>query len=85
MGTPTTHQIEQMKHSLDGSSGSGDWYRNYYADDPDDLDMCALVEMGMMKRGRMIPGGLQYFHVTDAGKQAVRDYMGSGYNPKVVK
>lgn len=81
MSTPTTHQLEQMKHALDGSDRKGDWYRNYYADDPDDPSMSALVEMGMMRRGRMIPGGSQYFHVTDAGKQAVRDWMGPDYKP----
>jgi hypothetical protein len=26
-----------------------------------------------MMRGRIIPGGLQYFHVTDAGKQYLSD------------
>jgi hypothetical protein len=83
MGSPTEVQIEQIKHSLDGSSGNGDWYRNYYAAEHDDPDMCALVGMGMMMRGRSIPGGLQYFHVTDAGKQAVRDHMGESCNPKV--
>lgn len=43
-------------------------YRNYYAAEPDDANLIALVDMGLMRRSREIPGGLAYYHVTDEGK-----------------
>jgi DNA-binding PadR family transcriptional regulator len=33
--------------------------------------MGELVAAGLMRRGREIPGGLVYYHVTDAGRAAV--------------
>jgi hypothetical protein len=65
--TLTERQVEILEHAL----GNAGHYRNYFATDErgrDYVTICELVEMGLMERGREIPGGLTYFHVTDAGK-----------------
>lgn len=66
--TVTARHIEVIEHSL----GDRTHWRNYYAADPDDALLVEMTEMGLMKRGRAIPGGLVYYHVTEAGK-ALRD------------
>lgn len=62
--------IGLMTHAL-GKDG----FRNYYAAEPADKEAKgweALVELGLAVRGRAIPGGLVYYHVTDAGVAALR-------------
>lgn len=45
-------------------------YRNNYATDENiDGIVLAMTERGLMRRGRAIPGGLTYYHVTDAGAE----------------
>ena len=42
-------------------------YRNYYAVEPLTPDCCSwevMVGLGLAQRGRDIPGGLVYFHVS---------------------
>ena len=53
-----------------------DNHRNNFAAEPASGDMALildLVSLRYMRRGRDIPGGLIYFHVTDDGIRAARD------------
>jgi hypothetical protein len=57
-----------------------DNHRNHFAADPcgtDAPDLEVLVSLGFMERGRPIPGGLVYFHVTEAGIRAVLEEYGA--------
>ena len=65
-------QKEIMRHALGltrKDSPYMDGYRNYYAAEPDDKNCLVLVSKGMMQKGKEIQGGLQYFHVTNFGKE----------------
>ncbi len=71
--TTTQRQTEILRHTL-GADSRSPGYRNHYAAEPNGdnyADILALVEMGLMKRGRDIPGGLIYFHVTEAGQELI--------------
>lgn len=70
MKRPTKSQIDMMRHAL-GADGRAPGYRNHYAAEPDDAEINVLVELGLMRRGYDIPGGLRYFHVTEAGQEMV--------------
>src|SRR6187402_1773320 len=64
-----------LRHALGyAESGSGKETRNYYCTDPDDKECVKLVKEGKMARGKPIEfaGGLQYFFVTQAGRDFVR-------------
>jgi hypothetical protein len=67
----TREQREIMEHALGLNNGKGPT-RNSFASASDCdgySDIMALVEMGLMKGGQIVPDGyLQRFHVTDAGK-----------------
>lgn len=68
----TEKQLDHLRHAL-GLNDSKHSNRNYFATEPgcyhwDDIQ--ALVSEGLMRPGRMIPGGLQYFHATEEGKKA---------------
>lgn len=64
----TDDQLDILKHALAWPA----CYRNYYATEPDDTRLNALVDLGLMsKSGKVILGGLQYFHVTATGVRAV--------------
>lgn len=58
-----------------------DKHRNHFATGPDCDgfgDVVALVALGLMERGREIPGGLTYYHVTEEGiRLAKREFAGS--------
>jgi hypothetical protein len=76
MTTLTNAQREILEHSLLGSSVKRQAYRNYFAAEigsPDHATILGLVEAGLMRTGRPIPDGtgLQYFHVTEAGRAAI--------------
>lgn len=61
---------EILRHSL-GHTG----YRNYFAAGEGNDDWTLIQEMvseGLMQRGRTIPGGLIYFHVTQKGCELVK-------------
>lgn len=66
---------EKERDILDHSLGGPKRYRNYFAADPcyegDHLVIHGLVQRGLMVAGREIPGGLRYYHVTPAGKEAL--------------
>lgn len=54
-----------------------DNHRNYFATGPDCdgySEIVALEELGLMKRGRDIPGGLIYFHVTPEGMKLAKQH-----------
>lgn len=63
--------LDDIKHALGINGGRKTPYRNHYAAEPEDANMLKLVAAGLMRRGRAIPGGLTYFHVTEAGAAAV--------------
>ena len=71
----TPDDIHALQHSLGISDGRTKEYRNHYADEPDCPQMAKLIAMGLMKRGYRIPGGLQMYHVTEAGKKIARDNL----------
>ena len=77
---PTQRQIDILHHSLGMTRANyrrarswwmdDDKHRNYFAtaDDCDHFQDCVtLASAGLMERGRAIPGGLVYYHVTEAG------------------
>lgn len=75
-GEITKEQLGILRHALgyNAETGTGSEYRNHYAANPDDEPLPELVEMGLIQRGSQIPGGLVYYHVTDAGKRVVREH-----------
>jgi hypothetical protein len=68
-----------LQHSLGvDQHGQGDQYRNHFvtgAGSIDHPDCMALVEAGLMNVRLSPPhyGGMDYFHVTDAGKRYVAE------------
>lgn len=55
---------------------NNDNHRNHFAADlghDDNKTLLGLVDRGLMKRGRDIPGGLVYFHVTPEGIAVAKD------------
>jgi hypothetical protein len=62
--------IENLRHMLGARVGSPkkEWgYRNHFATNADDASMLRLVALGLVRKGRGIPGGLVYFHATKLG------------------
>jgi hypothetical protein len=64
-------QREKLLHAL-GLNRGAKITRNNFAAEPDDADMAALVAAGLMRRGCDIPGGLVYYHATEAGIAAAQ-------------
>lgn len=65
----TKEQLQIMQHSV-GNKPRCQSHRNNFAISPgcDSYEDCEkLAEMGLMSKGCVIPGGMQYYHVTDAG------------------
>lgn len=59
------NMLALLRHAV-GENG----FRNYFASNPegDDFDAWELmVGLGLAQRGRVIPGGLVYFHVSKPG------------------
>lgn len=67
----TEDDADTLRHSLGIVGRKKQPSRNFYATEPDDPQITRLAEAGLMRRGRNIPGGLVYFHVTEAGAAAV--------------
>lgn len=70
MNDLTERDLEILRHSLGLNERTNEPYRNNYAANPGDLDY--LVDAGAMFKGRAIPGGLQYYHVTPEGIEAAK-------------
>jgi len=68
---PTAEEIDDIKHALGLTFGRVQPYRNYYCAEDDDENMSRMVAAGLMQKGRIIPGGLRNFHVTEAGAAVV--------------
>ena len=69
----TKEHIEILRHTL-GADGRVPGYRNYFAADEEGDNYATITElvgMGLMQRGVTIPGGLIYFHVTEAGQDLI--------------
>lgn len=65
-----------IRHTLTGSSGKGEVYRNYFAAAPGHHDWATLEELvmaGLMRVGDRITADSEsrYFHCTAAGAHAV--------------
>lgn len=74
MKTMTAEQLHILQHSLGvDQHGQGKMYRNHYVGDG--TKCRSLVELGFMieRPASEMTGGDPLFHVTEAGKQAVRD------------
>ncbi len=68
----TSEQMHILRHSLGiRDDWSGNEYRNYYATEQNCPELEALVMTGDMRRGNIIPGGLQCYHVTEIGRAKV--------------
>ncbi len=79
-------ELHYLRHALGlADDGSGKEYRNYYASEPDDEVCLALVAKGEMRTSCLIPGGLQYFQVTEAGKARARDLSDQPPKPKLTR
>jgi hypothetical protein len=62
--------MENLRHMLGAQVGSPkkQWgYRNHFATNADDASMARLEKLGLVRKGRGIPGGLVYFHATEMG------------------
>lgn len=60
--------LGNMEHAV-GDNG----FRNYYAESPGDCaDWELLVSLELAVRGRDIPGGLRYYHVSVPGVAMLR-------------
>lgn len=59
-----------LKHAL-GLTRQAKEYRNYYAAEADDVQCNKLIELGYMRIGNEIEGGLVYFAVTEEGRKFV--------------
>lgn len=59
--------LRMLEHAV-GDKG----HRNYYATEPNDHDWELLVSMKLAVRGRQIPGGLIYYHVSEPGVAMLR-------------
>lgn len=62
--------IDNLRHMLGAPVGSPkkQWgYRNHYATNADDASMARLLALGLVRKGRGIPGGMVYFHATEQG------------------
>lgn len=68
---PTTEELDDINHALGLTGGRVQPFRNHYCAEDDDENMNRMVAAGLMKKGRIIPGGLRNFHVTEAGAAAV--------------
>lgn len=67
----TDEQTDIIRHSL-GLTQSKKPYRNHYCANISDSRLEPLAEAGLMERGSVInEGRLRYYHVTQAGAQAV--------------
>lgn len=53
----------------------GETTRNFYATELETGEGQRINGSAWWRRGRSIPGGLVYFHVTDAGKKVLADYL----------
>ncbi len=67
----TLEELAIMRHALAADHHSSPGFRNYYAAEPEDERLPAMEAKGLVKRGRDIPGGLVYYHVTDRWKKAL--------------
>jgi hypothetical protein len=70
----TKEQLGVLQHALGVDQyGQGEMYRNHYVGE--DRECYALVEMGYMveRRASELTGGDPLFHVTESGRQAVRE------------
>ena len=78
MPTLNRKQLQFLQHSLGCDEyGRGTMYRNHFVTDENGSDgrVCLeLVALGFMSNDgpRSLCGGMSVFHVTDAGKEAMR-------------
>ena len=71
----TDQERHVLRHTLTGSSGADDVYRNYFAAGDGHHDMPAitrLVMAGLMYPGKLVTGNsCRYYHCTALGARAV--------------
>lgn len=71
----TDQERHVLRHTLTGSSGTDEVYRNYFAASEGHHDMPALTRLvmaGLMYVGEAVPGqGSRYYHCTAQGARAV--------------
>lgn len=71
----TDQERQVLRHTLTGSSGTDEVYRNYFAAGEGHHDMPALTRLvmnGLMYVGELVPGkGSRYYHCTAKGASAV--------------
>jgi hypothetical protein len=68
--TELREDVDNLRHMLGAAVGSPkkEWgYRNYYAANPGDASMERLAALGLVRKGRAVPGGLVYWHATELG------------------
>jgi hypothetical protein len=67
--------LGMLEHAV-GDTG----YRNYYATEPDDTDWELLCSLRLAVRGRVIPSGLMYYHVSVPGVAMLRSLYPRRYS-----
>lgn len=69
------HERQVLRHTLTGSSGTDEVYRNYFAASAGHFDLPTLerlISAKLMRRGKPISGDAgHYYHCTAAGAKAV--------------
>lgn len=76
----TQDMLDDVRHALGLTGGRTEAYRNYYAANPEDENMAAMVKLGLFEKGPQTSWGkgLVYHHVTEAGMKA------AGLDPETV-
>jgi hypothetical protein len=71
----TDQERHVLRHTLTGSSGTDEVYRNYFAASDGHHDMPALTRLvmhGLMYVGEIVPGSTSlYYHCTAQGAMAI--------------
>ena len=71
MTASTPDMLDHVRHALGLTGDRTEAYRNYYAANPDDENMAAMVELGLFERlSRTAQGKLVYHRVTTGGMRA---------------
>jgi hypothetical protein len=69
----TVGELTILEHAL-GAQSKTPGYRNYFATDESGVNykiISDLIGKGLMCKGRGIPGGMFYFHVTKEGQDLI--------------
>lgn len=67
--------LDDVDHALGRPRDPLNPPRNHYALDPSSPEAVRMAHSPWWRRGRSIPGGLVYYHVTEAGRSALKEAL----------